>query len=98
METEGPQLAANTIGAGFVITPDNTVGIIVMLGEQEDGEDHKELASIMLSPEVAEMIVVKLQGLLADAEVAEEAVTSMGHEAATEYLTNWAKRNSAGLN
>lgn len=99
MENVGEEpTTASTIGVGFVITPDNTVAIVIMLGDQISDDEHVSLATIALTPDVATLIVAKMQSLIDDAAIAEETAASMGHEAAAEYLNNWYKRSNAGLN
>lgn len=92
---------ASTIGAGIVLNEDNTVGIMVLLGDlidPEDTETHVPMAGISMDVDTTRAIVNKLVTLIDEAEFAREAVADMGHDAALEYMRAFAKRSSAPFN
>jgi len=100
MDFESLDTTATTIGTGMVVADDGKVMIVIMLGDaaSEDMETHRTLATIALEPDVAEMIAGKINALVEDAEQATEAIRTMGIDAAKDYVANWPRRDSAGLN
>jgi hypothetical protein len=97
--TEPQYPVASTIGCGFILNNEGDVGVLITLGDTDETEtEHITLAGIVLEPEVARFIVDKLTALIGDVEMAEEAVSTMGIDAAREYLSNWSKRSNAPLN
>lgn len=88
--------AASTIGFGLVLTDDDTVQVVLMLGSDEEGLD--PLAAISLQGGSLDIVIERLQVLARDLVVAQEAVSTMGRDSAREYLTNWQKRINSDNN
>ncbi len=90
---------ANAIGAGLILNDEGNVSIVILLSDAvEDESETTPMAGISLPLDAALLIIEKLQRLLKEAEFANEAIGSMGKEAATEYLDNWSKRVNSPLN
>lgn len=88
---------ADHIGIGMCLAESGSVGIVLMLGDHVD-EEEITLGSIVLDYTSTERIVGKLQELMVEMKMAEEAVKEMGTDAAREYLNNWARRINSQLN
>jgi hypothetical protein len=87
---------ADSIGLGLAIGPDGDVGVVLMLSDTEQND--KTLGTIVLNKKAVVMIKGKLSELIDEMEMADEAVRTMGTEAAREYLNNWARRINQQLN
>lgn len=87
-ETNGEQRIADSMGAGLVLTPDNEVNIVMMVGV--DGEN----IAVPMSPDVVDDMIASLTALVTEARLMQEATRSMPREAAEAYLENWNNRLS----
>jgi hypothetical protein len=76
------------MGAGLVLTSDNEVNVVVMVGVGD------EQIAVPMAPEVVENMIASLTALVAEAQLMQEAVATMPTEAAEAYLENWNNRLS----
>jgi hypothetical protein len=84
--------AVRNMGCGLIIR-DREVRLMVSLGD-EDGP----LLGAEMDVEEANVVIQGLIKAVYEAEMINKAITTMGREAADEYLANWAKRFNAPSN
>lgn len=84
--------AVRNLGCGLVIRG-NEVRVMVSLGD-DDGP----LLGAEMDTDQTNTVVQGLIKAVYEAEMINKAISTMGKEAAEEYLANWAKRYSAPSN
>lgn len=78
---------ADTLGAGLVLSEDQEVNIVLMIGNTGT-----YWAAVPMDILTAETVIVHLQRMVSEARLVQEAVLTMPLESAKQYLENWAAR------